>query len=194
MLHRLLVRRLAVIEDIQVDFNRGLNVLSGETGAGKSILVTAIGLALGWRATTDLIRTGCRDAEVEAAFTNWGETCEEILSELNIPGNQEIKLKRIIQASGRNRVLINGKSMPLNALQRLGESLLNLYGQHEAQGLMRPESHLLYLDEYAGLTGERETVTGMFNHSKDHAPPGRLEHAREAALLFRALHRLVNTV
>ena len=146
MLHELRVRRLAVIEDMTVAFGPGLNVLTGETGAGKSILVTAIGLALGWRATADMIRTGCRDAEVEASFDS----------------DHPTRVRRVIQAAGRNRMEIAGAAVTLAALQNLGESLINLYGQHEAQGLMRPETHLDLLDAYAGLTETRRDLSALF--------------------------------
>ena len=155
MLRELIVRRLAVIEDVQVAFGPGLNVLSGETGAGKSILVTAIGLALGWRASGDLIRTGCDDAEVTAIFDEITGEASAALRELAISADGIIRVQRQIQAAGRNRVTINDANVPLAGLRRLGEALLNLYGQHEAQGLMRPETHLLYLDDYAGLTADR---------------------------------------
>ncbi|NLH50533.1 MAG: DNA repair protein RecN [Myxococcales bacterium] len=155
MLRELIVRRLAVIEDVQVAFGPGLNVLSGETGAGKSILVTAIGLALGWRASGDLIRTGCDDAEVTAFFDEITAEAAAVLRELEIPADGAIRVRRWIQAAGRNRVTINDANVPLAGLRRLGETLLNLYGQHEAQGLMRPETHLWYLDDYAGLTADR---------------------------------------
>jgi DNA repair protein RecN (Recombination protein N) len=158
MLRELLVRRLAVIEDIQVRFGAGLNILTGETGAGKSILVTAIGLALGWRAAGDLIRTGCDDAEIEARFDNPGGEVKSILQELGVESAPAIHVRRQIQTAGRNRVEINGQGVALAGLRRLCEALLNLYGQHEAQGLMRPESHLLYLDEYADLRPARERV------------------------------------
>jgi DNA repair protein RecN (Recombination protein N) len=158
MLRELQVRRLAVIDDLRVEFGPGLNVLSGETGAGKSILVTAIGLALGWRAAADMIRTGCDDAEVVAVFDNPGGETAAALRELEIAPAAEIRVERFIQSAGRNRVAINGAAAPLAGLRRVGETLLNLYGQHEAQGLMRPESHLHVLDEYAGLGADRERV------------------------------------
>ncbi len=167
MLRKLIVRRLAVIEDVQVEFADGLNVLSGETGAGKSILVTAIGLALGWRATSDLIRTGCDDAEVVAEFEAAGEEARSVLAELGIEAGEKFQVRRIIQAAGRNRVLVAGKETTLATLRRFGETMLNLYGQHEAQGLMRPESHLLYLDEYAGLAADRQGVANLVASLKE---------------------------
>jgi len=161
MLRELYVRRLAVIEDLHVSFGPGLNVLTGETGAGKSILVTAIGLALGWRATADLIRTGCADAEVDAHFELNGEQIPAVMTELSITPAPEVLVRRVIQETGRNRVFINETPVTLAGLRSLGESLLNLYGQHEAQGLMRPEMHLELLDAYAGATGERRRLADL---------------------------------
>ena len=158
MLSRLQVRRLAVIEDLQVQFADGLNVLTGETGAGKSILVTAIGLALGWRATSDLIRTGCEDAEVIAEFVRPPESANQLLVELGATPDDRFDVRRVISATGRNRVFVGGQEGALAGLRKVGEAMLNLYGQHEAQGLMRPETHLPYLDEYAGVGDDRRAV------------------------------------
>jgi len=152
MLRELTVRRLAVIEDLHIDFGPGLNVLTGETGAGKSILVTAIGLALGWRATAEMIRTGCKSAEVDARFSVNGDQQPE-----------QLAVSRVIQDAGRNRVTINERNVNVADLRELGERLLNLYGQHEAQGLMRPEMHRDLLDAYAGLRQAREDLADRFN-------------------------------
>lgn len=156
MLRELTVRRLAVIEDLHVVFGAGLNVLTGETGAGKSILVTAIGLALGWRATGEMIRTGCKSAEVDALFTGDGDKAQERLA-----------VSRVIQEAGRNRVQINDRTVNVADLRELGEKLLNLYGQHEAQGLMRPEMHRDLLDAYAGLRGQRGEVAARHESVRD---------------------------
>ncbi|MHA1569565.1 MAG: DNA repair protein RecN [Alphaproteobacteria bacterium] len=167
MLRDLYVRRLAVIEDLHVSFGPGLNVLTGETGAGKSILVTAIGLALGWRATAEMIRTGCRDAEIQAELEANSAKVKELLDELNLPVETSAQIRRLIQSTGRNKVEINERQVNLGDLRRLGETLINLYGQHEAQGLMRPEVHLELLDAYAGLLPEREKVAGLFVELKE---------------------------
>lgn len=161
MLRELQIRRLAVIEDLRVQFAEGLNILTGETGAGKSILVTAIGLALGWRASNELIRTGCEDAEVIAVFSGEEENVQSVRRELGLPSAGELRVRRVVQSAGRNKVEINDVAVPLAALRRLGEALLNLYGQHEAQGLMRPETHLFYLDEYGALGADRTAIAGQ---------------------------------
>lgn len=157
MLHELTVRRLAVIEDLSVRFGPGLNVLTGETGAGKSILVTAIGLALGWRAAADMIRTGCEDAEIEARLDLDGDSRARC-ADMDLPAENTCRISRLIQLTGRNRAGINDAPVNLSFLRQLGETLINLYGQHEAQGLMRPEVHLELLDAYAGLTGQSTRV------------------------------------
>src|SRR4051794_38712050 len=131
MLRYLRIRNLAVIEDVQVEFDAGLNVLTGETGAGKSILVEAVGLLLGGRASSDLVRTGEELAEVDALFA---------------AGDQEMVLRREVTAQGRSRAFINGALATAGTLRDYSERLIELHGQHEHQVLMDPDSHLSLLD------------------------------------------------
>lgn len=143
MLRFLTIRRLAVIDSVQVEFDPGLNVLSGETGAGKSILVEAVGLLLGGRASGDFVRTGEETATIEAIF--------EI-------GGEEWLVRREITAQGRSRAFINGNLSTASALKDLASRLLELHGQHEHQTLLDPTTHLAALDAYAGLEPERDQV------------------------------------
>jgi DNA repair protein RecN (Recombination protein N) len=137
MLRFLRIRNLAVIEAVEVEFEPGFNVLTGETGAGKSILVEAVGLLLGARASADLVRTGESHATIEAIF-------EE-------PGG-ELMVRRELSNQGRSRSFINGALATSGALRELSQRLVELHGQHEHQALLDPLTHLPLLDGYAALT------------------------------------------
>ena len=152
MLRFLTIRRLAVIDSVQVEFDPGLNVLSGETGAGKSILVEAVGLLLGGRASGDLVRTGEETATIEAIF--------EI-------GADEYLVRREITAQGRSRAFINGNLSTAAALKELASRLLELHGQHEHQTLLDPSTHLTALDGFAGLEAIRDAVAVAFAAVQD---------------------------
>jgi DNA repair protein RecN (Recombination protein N) len=147
MLRYLSIRNLAVIEHVQVEFEPGLNVLTGETGAGKSILVEAVGLLLGGRASSDLVRTGEDMALIEAQFDVAG---------------REVVVRREVTAQGRSRAFINGTLATASALRDLSDRLIELHGQHEHQVLLDPESHLDLLDAYARLEETRSHVADAF--------------------------------
>src|SRR5713101_3914656 len=136
MLRFLRIRRLAVIDSVEVEFDPGLNVLTGETGAGKSILVEAVGLLLGGRASGDLVRTGEEAATVEAIFESGGE---------------ELLVRREITAQGRSRAYINGNLTTAGVLKDLSGRLIELHGQHEHQTLLDPATHLDVLDTFGRL-------------------------------------------
>jgi DNA repair protein RecN (Recombination protein N) len=137
MLRFLRIRNLAVIEAVEVDFDAGFNVLTGETGAGKSILVEAVGLLLGARASADLVRTGEAQASIEALFEDASGT--------------ELVVRREISSQGRSRSFINGALATAAALRDLSHRLVELHGQHEHQALLDPLTHLPVLDEYSRL-------------------------------------------
>ncbi len=136
MLRFLRIRHLAVIDSVEVEFDPGLNVLTGETGAGKSILVEAVGLLLGGRASGDLVRTGEDLATIEAIFESGGE---------------ELLVRREITAQGRSRAFINGALATAGALKELSARLVELHGQHEHQTLLDPTTHLGALDNFGVL-------------------------------------------
>ncbi|MGH7841405.1 MAG: DNA repair protein RecN [Candidatus Binataceae bacterium] len=152
MLTELRIRNFAVIEEAALAFGAGLNVLSGETGAGKTILMTALGLLLGDRASPDLIRAGAKEAVVEGIFEFEGETpppgAEEWLDEGN---PRELIVRRVIAESGRTRVTINDRLATVQALARIGFPLVQIYGQHEQQALLQRDNHLTILDRHGGL-------------------------------------------
>src|SRR5215216_1545303 len=137
MLRFLRIRNLAVIEAVEVEFEPGFNVLTGETGAGKSILVEAVGLLLGGRASADLVRTGEAQATIEAIF----ETDD----------TSELIVRREISSQGRSRSFINGALATAGALRDLSDRLVELHGQHDHQALLDPATHLPLLDEVASL-------------------------------------------
>jgi len=136
MLRFLRIRHLAVIDAAEVEFEPGLNVLTGETGAGKSILVEAVGLLLGGRASGDLVRTGEEGATIEAIFESGGE---------------ELIVRREITAQGRSRAFVNGGLATAGALKDLSGRLIELHGQHEHQTLLDASTHLVVLDAFGGL-------------------------------------------
>ena len=147
MIRYLAIRNLAVIESVTVDFEHSFNILTGETGAGKSILVEAVGLLLGGRASQDLVRTGSELAVVEAIFED---------------GEQEVVLRREITAQGRSRAFISGALATASALKDLASRLVELHGQHEHQQLLDPEQHLPLLDAWAGHLSGQQHVAHAF--------------------------------
>ncbi|MHA0855551.1 DNA repair protein RecN [Paenibacillus sp. CMAA1364] len=155
MLTTLSIRNLAVIEAIDAHFYRGFHVLTGETGAGKSIIIDALGLLAGGRGSADLIRYGCDKAEIEALFElQEGHPIWATLAKLGIEGNYEehLVIRREITSQGKSISRINGQLVNLTMLREVGDHLINIHGQHEHQSLLRPESHLFMLDTYGERT------------------------------------------
>lgn len=164
MLADLSIRNLAIIDTLQVSFQPGLTVLTGETGAGKSIIIDAVNLLLGGRASADLIRTGEEEAVAEAIFVLPPESpLWQRLEALGIDCDGELLVKRVVSRSGRNRVFIGGGLSTLAILAELSRELVNIYGQHESQTLLRTENHLLLLDGFAGLDPLRENYGNLFD-------------------------------
>jgi DNA repair protein RecN (Recombination protein N) len=148
MLAELRIRNFAIIEEAALEFCPGLNILSGETGAGKTIILSALGLLLGGRASPDVVRTDAKEAVVEALFELEGEFALEGLAS-RPPDRGELVIRRIIAEGGRSRVLIDSELATVQTLSRVGPALVQVYGQHEAQSLLRPESHETLLDRFA---------------------------------------------
>ncbi len=152
MLTDLQIRNFAIIENLHVSFAAGFNVLTGETGAGKSIIIDAVNLLLGERARTDQIRTGCEEATVEAVFAlENSPQVRQVLEREGFPVEDELLLRRIVSRSGKSRAFINGALATLVQLQEVTGGLVHIYGQHEHQQLQRSEGHLQLLDHFAGL-------------------------------------------
>lgn len=149
MLINLSINNVAVIEKADVEFNRGFNVLTGETGAGKSILIDALSMVLGMRTSRDLIRAGASASSVSAVFSNPPD-----LSDLDISPEEDdcIYLSRKLSADGKNICKINAQTVPLSLLKQVGERLVSIHGQHDNIALLKPSFHISLLDEYAGLS------------------------------------------
>ena len=151
MLSLLHIENIAVIQSADIQFDAGFNVLTGETGAGKSIVVDSIDAILGGRTSRDLIRTGAKAALVSAQFTQVAE-----LPWLRENGFEQeggdLVLQRQIQQGGRNICRLNGKPITVAQMQELGHQLINIHGQHDGQQLLDPESHLSYLDSFGETT------------------------------------------
>ncbi len=152
MLESLRIRNFALIERAEIPFGPGLNVLSGETGAGKSIALEAIGLVLGGRASGDLIRTGCDEASVEAVFDISDR--KDLLLRLEEAGieaaeSAQLIIKRVVQRSGKNRVWLNAQATTVQVLQNVCQDVIDLCSQHEHQSLFRPEAQTEWIDRYA---------------------------------------------
>ena len=157
MLTELSIRNVAIIDQLQLSFGPGLNLLTGETGAGKSIIIDALTLVCGGRASADLIRTGEDEATVEALFDLSRQSAlQERLREAGIEADDELLVKRSISRAGRNRVYLNGSLATLGQLAELGRQLVTIHGQHESQALLRAEYHLLLLDSFAGSNRLRQ--------------------------------------
>ena len=149
MLTDLHIRNFAIIEDLTTRFHTGFNVLTGETGAGKSIIIGAVNLLLGERARTDQVRTGCEEAVVEAAFDLSAlPGVVRLLEAEGFPYEEELMLRRVVSRSGKSRAFVNGTMATLNQLQLVTEGLVHIYGQHEHQQLQQSESHLQILDHF----------------------------------------------
>jgi DNA repair protein RecN (Recombination protein N) len=166
MLLELAIRNFAIIRDLRINFGDGLQAMTGETGAGKSIIIDALGAVLGSRISSDLVRTDEPNAWVEAVFDieNQRENHElaRLLDELGIePEDGHIILTRDIRENGRSTARINGRTVPARALSSIGEHLVDIHGQSEHLSLLRPAEHLPMLDRYAGTTGLREEVAAL---------------------------------
>lgn len=158
MLRELRIKNFAVIDKAALDLGPGLNVLTGETGAGKTIVLNALGLISGGRVSSDIIRQGEDEASVEALFGALPEAHRSKLLEGGYGNEDELVIKRVVSRSGKNRIYLNGSLCPLGFLSEVGGYLIHIYGQHEHQALLKPETHLKLLDSYAGLEGKSEEM------------------------------------
>ncbi len=170
MLREIHIQNYAVIENLKLDFHPGLNVLSGETGSGKSILVDALGLTLGGRASPDLIRAGRDRATVTAVFHSeshppWAEWLEEC--GLGGPDESEIILRREIQAGGKSRLLVNDQPVTVAAVKALGQSLAEVHGQSEHVTLFARDAQLDLLDQFAGTDHALQMVEELFRRRRE---------------------------
>src|SRR5262245_46795373 len=158
MLKLLRIRNLALLADVEIEFGPGLNLLTGETGAGKSIVVDAVALAVGARASSELVRRGAERATVEAVFQIDGAAFAPALEASGIDarppadpgeGDAALVIRRDVSADG-SRAFVNGSPVAIGTLRQVGERLVEIHGQHEHQTLLRPARHLDLLDAFAG--------------------------------------------
>jgi len=170
MLTTLKIKNYALIRDIEIDFSPGLNILTGETGAGKSIIIGALSVAIGERGYTENIRTGEDKAEVEAVFNiknnkNLINKLKEILKQSGIDFNEEqLIIKREISRSGKGRIYINNSAVTLSLLETIGNFLVDIHGQHEHQSLLKSELHIEFLDAYAKADDLRFEISTLYNY------------------------------
>ena len=163
MLLTLYIENVAVIEKCSIDFEGGLNVLTGETGAGKSIIIDAIHAIMGQRTSREIIRTGADSAFVSAVFDEINDEVAAKLRELGFEPEEELMIQRTLSASGKSSCKINGRPATVSMLRELAPGLINIHGQHESYALFSPETHIDYIDSYGGLTGEREAYHDAYH-------------------------------
>ncbi len=164
MLQELTIRNFAIIDDLNISFPADLTVLSGETGAGKSIILNAVNLLLGSRANTTLIRTGAEVAELEALFQIAPKSdVANIMEQHGYDASEGLLVRRLISRNDNNRIYINGRLSTMQILNSITENLASISGQHAHQGLLKEDQHLLILDQFGGLMFLREEVFQCFH-------------------------------
>ena len=183
MLKSLFIKNYALIDELAVSFSGGLVILTGETGAGKSILIDALGLVIGERANTEVVRSGEDKAIVEGTFDISGNSkLQKLLRENELEFADELIVRREISAKGTNRCLVNDSAIPLTVLKKIGELLVDLHGQHEHQSLLRSETHIEMLDEFGGLEGMVEECRAAYKALRSTSAELREMREREAHL------------
>ena len=168
MLKELYIENIAVIEKTNIEFTEGFNVLTGETGAGKSIVIDAISAVLGRRTSRELVRTGAASAFVSARFANVGQAVLDTLDELGYElEDGALLIEREFTLSGKNNCRINGRPASLSALKEIGRYLINIHGQHESYELMSPDLHIGYIDSLGNLSADLQEYRKEFAHYKE---------------------------
>ncbi|HUW75796.1 MAG TPA: DNA repair protein RecN [Gallionella sp.] len=165
MLKFLSIRDFVIVSSLELDFSGGFTVLTGETGAGKSILIDALSLALGERGDAAMVRNGCERAEITAEFDIAGlPQVRAWLSEQELEGDTGVcLLRRVLDAGGRSRGFINGRAAPLQQMREVGDQLLNIHGQNAHQSLLRADAQRMLLDGYAGMADAAEQIAGLYH-------------------------------
>jgi len=177
MLARLSIRDIVLIDRLDIDFASGLSVLTGETGAGKSILLDAFALALGALADVALVRHGAEQGQVTASFElPAGHPVRALMAANDIPAEDELILRRVQFADGRTRAFVNDQPVSAQALKMLGSALVEIHGQHDERALVDAATHRRLLDAFAGLEREATEVECLWDERR--APRGRLAPSR----------------
>src|SRR4051812_16537139 len=163
MLARLSIRDIVLIERLDIEFSRGLAVLTGETGAGKSILLDAFALALGGRGDAGLVRHGAEQGQVTAVFdVPKAHPASKILSDNGLDDTGEMILRRVQLADGRTRAFINDQAISVQTLKAVGAALVEIHGQHDERALVDASTHRRLLDAFAGLEKDAATLGGLW--------------------------------
>ncbi|MEE1330373.1 MAG: DNA repair protein RecN [Acutalibacteraceae bacterium] len=164
MLKFLHIENIAVIESSDIEFTEGFNVLTGETGAGKSIVIDAINAVLGERTSKELIRAGCDTAEVSAVFGNFDDGVISILNEYGVTPDDDgnIIIRRRLSQSGKGLIKLNNRPVTVTELKSIGKLLVNIHGQHDSQSLLDPEKHINYIDAVANDESVKEKYYAEF--------------------------------
>jgi len=193
MLQSLTIENIAVIKRVQLDLPEGFIALTGETGAGKSIVIDAINVVMGERASRDLIRTGEETARVTAIFQET-EASRELLDALEIPREEDgLLMSRTIMASGKNNCRINGEPVTTSTLRRVGAAMLNIHGQHDSQALLNPQSHVGFVDamaENAALRAEYRLAYQRFRALQKQQDMLRMDETEKARRLDMLQHQI----
>lgn len=163
MLLELSIKNFAIIEDLQISFKDGLTILSGETGAGKSVIINAVNLLLGARANSGLIRAGEETAEIEALFEISPKAADALSAQGYDASNQELLARRIVSKTDRHRIYINGRMATMTLLNSITENLASISGQHAHQGLLKEDEHLLILDQFGALGPLRAQLSTSYH-------------------------------
>ena len=180
MLRALDIRDILIIDHLELNFQPGLNVLTGETGAGKSILLDSLGFVLGWRGRAELVRQGASQGEVLAEFDlHEGHPAHAILEEAGLPGGDSLILRRVNTSEGRKTAWVNDRRCSGEVLRALSETLVELHGQHDDRGLLNPRGHMALLDQYSGV---QTLLTEVRNAWSGAAKARRTVEATRAAL------------
>lgn len=164
MLRELRIKNFAIIDEVFLQLGQGLNIITGETGAGKSIILSALGLISGERGSSEIIRHKEEEAIVEALFDALPVSLAGQLSEAGFEIDGELIIKRILNRSGKNRIYLNGGLCPLGLLAQIGTSLVHIYGQHEHHTLLQSETHLNLLDAFADLDAKASSMKQRFEN------------------------------
>ncbi|WP_137699868.1 DNA repair protein RecN [Marimonas lutisalis] len=164
MLRSLEIRDMLIIDRLDLDFQPGLNALTGETGAGKSILLDSLGFVLGWRGRAELVRAGAEQGEVMAVFDlPEGHAAHAILEEAGLPAGDELILRRVNTRDGRKTAWVNDRRCSGEVLRQLSEVLVELHGQHDDRGLLNPRGHRALLDAFAGAEEQLAGLRALWN-------------------------------
>lgn len=165
MLSELKIENVAVIEKADISFEKGLNIMTGETGAGKSIVIDAINAVLGERTSKDIVRTGTQGAKITACFENVSTSAEKLLNELEIEQESDgnLIITRTITADGRSSCRVNGQPVTVSMLRSLGRELITICGQHDSQHLLQKETHIEYIDFLADIGGILEEYKAVYS-------------------------------